>query len=105
MTATNKKDFLLNDMHVLLDNLTPEKEGNFGLMTPQHMVEHIISVLKNTTIKYEGERESPANPRQLGFQKFIKGGCVLKYRASDKTKADLPTLKYDSLEAAVAETV
>ena len=103
MTTTTKRDFLLNQMPSLLGKLTPETEGNFGLMTPQVMVEHIVSVLKNTTIKHEGERESPANPKQEGFQKFIKSGCVLKYRASDKTKADLPKLKYDSLEAAVAE--
>lgn len=103
MTTTTKRDFLLNQMHALLGNLTAETEGNFGLMTPQHMVEHIVSVLKNTTIKYEGERESPANERQLGFQKYVKGGCVLKYRASDKTKADLPELKYASLEAAIAD--
>ena len=103
MTTTTKRDFLLHQMPALLENLTAETEGNFGLMTAQHMVEHIVSVLKNTTVKHEGERESPANPRQLGFQKFIKGDCVLKYRPSEKTKADLPKLKYESLAAAVAE--
>ena len=103
MTTTAKKDFLLNQMPALLKTLTPETAGNFGLMTPQRMVEHIVSVLKNTTVKYEGERESPANERQLGFQKFIRSGCVLKYRPSDKTKADLPPLKYASLEAVLAE--
>ena len=67
------------------------------------MVEHIISVMKNFVTKHEGERESPPNKRQLGFQNFVKSGSVLKHRPSDKTKADLPDLKYASLEEAIAE--
>ena len=103
MVNTNKKDFLLSEFPALLKNLTPETEGNFGLMTPQHMVEHLVKVMKGLANKYEGERETPANKRQLGMQGFIKSGAVLSYRPSEKTKADLPALKYGSLEEAVAE--
>ena len=102
MTNTKKRDFLINNVPKILEKLSFEKEGDFGLMTPQHMVEHLTVVMKNTAKKFEGERESPANERQLGFQKFIKSGCVIQHRPSEKTKEDLPPLKYDSLEEAIS---
>jgi len=101
MTAINKRDFLTNELPEILKNLSPDTEGNFGLMTPQHMVEHLVVVMKMTAKKHEGEREMPANKRQLGFQKFIQKGAVLQHRPSEKTKADLPPLKYNSLEEAI----
>ena len=43
----------------------------------------------------------PPNKRQLGFQKFIQKGAPIEHRPSDKTAADLPPLKYNSLEEAI----
>lgn len=102
MTTINKRQFLLTEFTPILENLNPDTEGNFGLMSPQHMVEHLLLVIKSTAKKFEGERENPPNKRQLGFQKFIKDGCVMTHRPSDKTKADLPPLKYGSLEEAIS---
>ncbi|MFT6359660.1 MAG: oxepin-CoA hydrolase/3-oxo-5,6-dehydrosuberyl-CoA semialdehyde dehydrogenase, partial [Saprospiraceae bacterium] len=99
----NKKAFLLDELPKALENLTPDTASNFGLMTPQHMVEHLVWVIKTTAKKHEGERVNPPTKGQLGFQKFIESGCVLQYRPSDKTKADLPPLKYASLEEAIAQ--
>lgn len=101
--TTNKKAFLLNELPKLLEKLKPDTAGHFGLMTPQHMVEHLTWVMKSTAREYEGERELPANKRQVGFQQFIKNGAVLQHRPSDKTKADLPPLKYNSLEEALEQ--
>ena len=64
------------------------------------MIEHIGGALRGSAKAYEGERELPANERQLGFQTFVKKGSVLKHRPSDKTKADLPELRFASLEEA-----
>lgn len=98
----NKRDFLTTTFPELLKTLSPDTEANFGLMTPQHMVEHLIGAVESATEKYEGERENPATEQQLGMQQFIKSGCVLSHRPSDKTKADLPPLKHASLEEAIA---
>jgi oxepin-CoA hydrolase/3-oxo-5,6-dehydrosuberyl-CoA semialdehyde dehydrogenase len=103
MKDTNKRDFLINEVPKLLKNLKPIREANFGLMTPQHMIEHLTWVIKSSAKKYEGIRENPANERQLGFQKFIQKGSILKYRPSTKTKADLPPLKYNSLDEAISQ--
>lgn len=102
MTQNSKRIFLIEELPEILKKLTPETKGNFGLMTPQHMVEHLVVVIKVAAKKHEGERESPPNERQQSFQKFIRNGAVLKHRPSDKTKADLPPLKYASLEEIVA---
>lgn len=99
----DKRQFLLHDFYKILKNLSADTKANFGLMTPQHMVEHLIYVVKVMSKKHNGEREIPANKRQLGFQKFVQDGAVLAHRPSDKTKADLPPLKYNSLEEAIAE--
>ena len=102
MTDSNKRNFLLNELPKILKTLSSETEGNFGLMTPQHMVEHLTLTIKTTAKEYGGERETPPTNGQLGFQKFIKNGSVLQHRPSDKKKVDLPPLKYNSLSEAVS---
>ena len=52
--------------------------------------------------RYDVEPENPPNKRQLGFKRFISKGCHFEHRPNDKTVADLPPLKYDSLEEAIA---
>ena len=101
MTSRNKREFLTNTFPELLNSLTLDTKANFGLMTPQHMVEHLIMALGSATTKFEGERIKPATEPQLGMQKFIQNGSVLVHRPSKKTKADLPPLKYASLEEAI----
>ncbi len=101
MTSSSKREFLTNSFPELLNNLNIDTKANFGLMTPQHMVEHLIMALGSATTKFEGERIKPASEQQLGMQQFIKSGSVLVHRPSEKTKADLPPLKYASLEEAI----
>ena len=102
MTISSKRDFLKIELLNILEDLTPETEGNFGLMTPQHMVEHLTLTIKTTAKEYSGQRENPPTRGQLGFQKFIKNGSALQHKPSDKTKADLQPLKYNSLAEAVS---
>lgn len=97
----NKKEFLTQRVPELLKKLSPDTEPSFGLMTPQHMIEHLTWAVKSS-IKRNGDPTEPPNARQLGFKKFIENGAILKHRPSDKTKADLPALKYSSLEEALA---
>lgn len=102
MKNINKRDFLLNEFPKLLKSLSPNSERRFGLMTPQHMLEHLIWAIKSSAKKFEGERENPPSKRHLGFQKFIQKGAILEHKPSDKTAEDLPVLRYASFEEAVA---
>ncbi len=102
--ATNRKEFLSQELPELLKGLKADTEANFGLMTPQHMVEHIAGVIK-LTVKRHGEPPAEPTKGQLGFQKFLANGAVMQHRPSDKTKADLPALRYTSLEEAMEQYV
>ncbi len=96
------KDFLLNEVPKLLDQLKADVAPRFGLMTAQHMVEHLTWTTKIVT-KRKGEVENPPTKGQIRFKQFINEyGAIFKYRSSDKTKADLPALRYDDFEEAKA---
>lgn len=101
MSSNSKREFLIHKFPELLKMLQLETKANFGLMTPQHMVEHLIMALGSAATKFEGERIHPATEQQLGMQKFIQSGAVLVHRPSNKSKADLPPLKYASLNEAI----
>lgn len=62
----NKRDFLTTKFPELLNNLSSDTEANFGLMTPQHMVEHLIGAIEIATEKYEGERK-PCYGATIGY--------------------------------------
>lgn len=102
IASTNKKEFLTQQVPDLLKKLNADTAPAFGLMTPQHMVEHLTWVVKSSIKRY-GEPVDPPTKGQLGFKRFIEKGAILKHKPSDKTKADLPELKYNSLEEAAAQ--
>ena len=95
-------DYFEVDVPEKLKALTVEHQPKFGIMTPQHMVEHLIWVTK-ASVKNVGPAPEELSKGQLGFMKFIDNGAKFQYRPSDKTASDLPPLKYDSLEKAIAE--
>ena len=101
-TSANKKEFLTRQVPKLINKLKPDTKPAFGLMTPQHMIEHLTWVIKSSVKRYE-EPVDPPTKGQLGFKKFIEKGAIFQHRPSDKTKADLPALKYNSLEEATAQ--
>ena len=102
MTEVTKKQFMTEQVMELLKNLKPDTEPRFGLMTPQHMIEHLTWTLKSAS-KRKGEPPAEPTKSQLGFQRFIDKGAVFEHRPKGKTKADLPPLKYSSLEEAVGQ--
>ncbi len=102
MTQIDHQQFLTREVPKLLQQLTKDTQASFGLMTAQHMVEHLTVSIKVATKR----KEAPAGPpteRQLGFKRFVEKGAIFKYRPSTKTKADLPELKYGSFEEAIAQ--
>ncbi|MEM6632496.1 MAG: hypothetical protein AAF694_22690 [Bacteroidota bacterium] len=102
MTITTKKSFLTEEVLPLLNTLKADTQPAFGLMTAQHMVEHLTWVTKSSS-KRNGEPAGEPTQRQLGFKRFIEQGAIFEHRPSDKTKADLPPLKYGSLTEALEQ--
>jgi len=97
--ATYQK-FLKEDVYTRLSKLTEETKPKFGLMTPQHMVEHLILMTK-LSVRVYGEVPKTATEGQMKFKKFIEEGANFEFRPSNKTVADLPKLKYGSLQEAL----
>ena len=95
----NHTQYLFEKVPQLAEKLTTDHKASFGLMTPQHMIEHLIWITKGTAKDF-GEAPQELTKGQLGFMKFINNGAHFKYFESDKTEKDLPKLKYDSLEEA-----
>ena len=102
ISTTNKKEFMTTHVVDLLKQIPTDRIPNFGLMTPQHMVEHLAWTLKGC-VKRNGEPENPPTKGQLGFKAFIDNGAILEHRPKGKTKNDLPPLKYDNIEEAIEQ--
>lgn len=100
IVSNDRREFLTMQVPQILTNLKEDVVPQFGLMTPQHMVEHLTWVTKSSLARMS-EPEPELSKSQLGFRKFIDKGAVFKHRPSDKTKEDLQDLKYGSLAEAI----
>jgi len=78
MSTTTNKAFLKEGTLPLLANLKEDAVAKFGIMTPQHMVEHLLWVTK-ATIGRKGEMPAEPTKSHLYFQKFIAGGAKFKH--------------------------
>lgn len=95
------KDFLVNEVPELLKKLSADTKPDFGLMTAQHMVEHLTWITKVTCSRKGMPDEGPYENK---MQKFFDAGCVFKHMPKEgKTADDLPALKYGSLEEAIEQ--
>lgn len=90
--------FLTEALPKQLRELSPDQAPNFGLMSPHHMVEHLIFVTKSM-MKRRGEPEAEMNKSQLYFRKFIDNGCPFEHRP--KEDAALNDIRTANLEEAI----
>ncbi len=102
MESNNKRAFLTQGMFESFEQLSADQEPSFGIMSAQHMVEHLSRLIKSTS-KNHGEPPAEPTKGQIGFRKFIDGGTVFRHFPKDKTKADLDPVKYGSLEEAIEQ--
>lgn len=97
MNFTNKT-YLLDELPNQLRQLKANQEPNFGLMTAQHMVEHLIWTTKVFSARKSEPTGEPTRSA-LSFQRFIAKGLPFEYRA--KEDAVLKPLRFGSLEEAI----
>lgn len=69
MNATTRNRFFENDMRRYMDALTEEHKAKFGLMGPQHMVEHLIWALQSANGTLDLPIATPEDriPRFMAF--------------------------------------
>ena len=104
----NAVDYLKN-VQEQLKGLEADATPAFGVMTPQHMLEHLIWVTKSSIKDFGPAPDRSELPEKvLKFMHFIESGKPMKYIEKDVTAADLNDLRLESLEAAkvgVAEAI
>ena len=95
MTTSTRKAFLQEQLPALLNKLETNSPPSFGIMTAQHMVEHLTWIIK-TSIKNYGEAPEEPTKGQLKFKQFIANGAV--FRHFPKEDAEVGKLKFSSLK-------
>ncbi|MEL6252355.1 MAG: hypothetical protein AAFR87_10135 [Bacteroidota bacterium] len=100
MTTATRKDFLATELTTLLQKLGADTKPSFGVMTPQHMVEHLTWIIKSS-VKHYGEPPESPTKGQLRFKQFIANGAIFKHFPKDDAKVG--DLKYSSLEEALKQ--
>ena len=96
----NDKEHYLKEMvPTMIAELTRDHQPHFGIMTPQHMLEHLVWVTKSSVKDFGPPPEEPTD-RQLGFKRFIANGAEFKHRPSDKKKEDLDPPRLKDLDEA-----
>ncbi len=103
MTTPIFRNFLLVEVPQLIKNLKPDAKPAFGVMTPQHMVEHLIYVTKVTMKRY-GKPNPKMEQHHLGMKKFIESDRDFPRNVTPvNVSPQLKPLKYENLETGIAE--
>ncbi len=94
-----------NKLNNSLKNLSPEKQAVFGIMTPQHMVEHLILLVKLSNGGLKGQlmrSEETAAKWKQGLiytdMEFPQG-----IRVPGQEENTLPELRYENLEKTISK--
>ncbi len=102
MATYTNQEFLTQTLPTLLGRLEASQEPNFGLMSAQHMIEHLIWTTKSFTRRKEKPADWQPTKSALGFQRFLAKGAPFEYRPKEgQSKADLSPLRMESMESAI----
>ena len=98
----DRKKYLLETVPQLLSTLSNEHEPKFGIMSAQHMVEHLIWVTKSSVKNY-GPAPEELTTGQQRFMKFIDNGAKFEHRPKDQKREDLDPPRMADISAAIDE--
>ena len=99
---SDHKIYLTETVPQLLAKLRKEDEPSFGVMSSQHMVEHLIWVAKSSVKDY-GPPPEEFTEGQQKFMKFIQSGANFKVYPPKKTREELDPPRMPDLQAAIDE--
>lgn len=94
------KNYLTKRVPELIAELKSDMHPTFGIMTPQHMIEHLIWVVKSATKDFGPPPETFTEGQQK-FMNFIEKGAHFEYRPSDKKVSDLDPPRMPDLQSAI----
>jgi len=103
MTAIDQyKVFLTQQVPQMLGHLKADTEPGWGMMTAQHMLEHLAKITKSS-IKSYGVPPAEPTEGQVKFKAFVNNG--IPFRKNDSKKGKLDDLYYKTLEEAKAAVI
>jgi hypothetical protein len=96
-----KAVFLQNNVIPLLRSADPSTPPKWGKMSFQHMVEHMVLVMKNANGKLKAEMKTP--PEQISaFQQFIMSDKVFRENTKSPAFPEEPLpLRFQSAEEGI----
>lgn len=86
-TTMSYKAFLIQEVPVMLEKLSVDTTPQWGMMTAQHMLEHLAKITK-ASVKIYGKPPAQPTEGQLKFKAFVKGDKPLKKNDSKAGKLD-----------------
>lgn len=97
------KLFLADELPQLLDQLKPEQQPEWGLMTPQHMVEHLIIIAKLSLGRFDVPIASAKEELEKRKKYLITDGPMQRSIQMPDGNQALKPLKYPNLQQAIDE--
>lgn len=101
-TIEQYKEFLTQQVPEMLENLAADTNPKWGMMTAQHMLEHLAKLTKSS-IKSYGPPPAEPTDGQLKFKAFINNG--IPFKKNDSKKGKLDDLYYGTIEEAKAAVI
>lgn len=99
----NQEKFLKEIQFELLAQLTPQTKAEWGIMTPQHMVEHLSSLFLFTIEKIKGQSFYEADKLQRNYDYLVRDKQPLARNIQLKSMPTLPDLRFASIEEATTK--
>lgn len=97
----NTVQFLKAEFPALLDKLKSDDKPNWGIMGPQHMVEHLSGVIMISNGRFEAPAMYETEKLQRNYDYIIKGQNRLKRNTKAPILPDEPLpLRFGSLSEA-----
>ncbi|HAS47046.1 MAG TPA: hypothetical protein DCS93_41565 [Microscillaceae bacterium] len=103
MTAIDQyKMFLTQQVPQMLEGLEADTKPGWGMMTAQHMLEHLAKITKSSIKSYGSPPAEPTEGQQK-FKAFVNSG--IPFRKNDSKKGKLDDLYYGTFEEAKSAVV
>lgn len=97
------REFITNDAFRFLESLSAIQKPLWGIMTPQHMVEHLIYILENSSDKRQLNLMIPKDKVERSKAFLMSNRSLpVNFKFPLLPQDGLVALKFENLEAAIA---
>ncbi|WP_299453738.1 DUF1569 domain-containing protein [uncultured Microscilla sp.] len=103
-TTVSHREFLTTQVPNILQKLKADATPQWGMMTAQHMLEHLAKITK-ASVKQYGTPPAEPTEGQLKFKAFVNEGEFKKNDAKTGKLEDLHYTTFDEAREAAVEAI